>query len=242
MAGKTRKEVDAEFDAIIAELGDPVEVETDGPGTSFTGDQDIVDELARLSQVEGVGPATLAKITPTDELVRTIRGAITWGREQMTKGTAIWTGLCLMFVRMCFNVDPLFPDAITAWEQSSRKHPCTPAQARRGHGGFFRGGDHGHAVLCLGNGRCLSTDIRRKGMVDVVMIADIERAWGYKFLGDVDELNGEIAPRRVPQRRRLSDRAWRIRQLRRAVVTARANGNPARAKRLREWLDDLRRR
>lgn len=231
--------VDAQFDAIIAEL-EPQDVTTDGPAVSISGDQDLLDHLRELGAVEGIGPATLAKVTPADDLVRTARGAIEWARDQVQAHVAIYHGLCLMFVRLCFNVGPTFPDAITAWQQATTRRPCKPDQARRGHAGFFQGGDHGHVVLCLGNGRCISTDVRKPGQASVCLISAIEQAWGYRFLGDVSDLNGERpVPRVKASRPRLSNRAWRLRELRRAISHARAAGNAARARRLREWLTDV---
>ncbi len=243
MTKKQDKDIEAQFDAIIAEL-EPEAVTTDGPAVSISGDQDLLDHLAELGAVEGIGPATLAKVTPADDLVRTARGAIEWARGQVKDRVAIYHGLCLMFVRLCFNVGPTFPDAITAWEQAATRHPCKPDAARRGHAGFFRGGDHGHVVLCLGNGRCISTDVRKPGQASVCMIEDIEQAWGYRFLGFTSDLNGERpVPRQdKPSRPRVSTRAWRLRELRRAMSHARAAGNAARARRLRDWLSDLQRR
>lgn len=235
--------IDAQFDALIAEL-EVQEVETSGPSNSPNGLQDLDDTIAALGAIEGIGPATLAKVTPGDDLVRTVRGAIEWGRDQMIQRVAIYAGLCLMFVRMCFNLDPLAPDAITAWDMSTTKRPCSANAARRGHAGFFRGGEHGHVVLCLGNGRCLSNDTGKPGTINVALIADIERAWGYKFLGDVDSFNGERAPRstRSPRRHPISDHAYRVRFLRQAIARSRQAGNHARTRRLRDWLSDVQRR
>lgn len=244
-ASETQTAEQLDFDALIDELGDPVDVELPAPVPHTDGNQDLLD-VAQLLDVDGVGPVGFAKMTKTitDDLVRTVRGAIEWGRQQMHDDVAVYRGLCLMFVRLCFNVGPLYPDAITAWSESQRKHRCGVDEARRGHAGFFAGGDHGHTVLCLGRGLGLSSDVKRAGMIDLCRLADIEAAWGYKFLGDVSQLNGEVAPRpdsSGPTRRTpsLTDRAWRLRVLRRAARNARANGNHARARRLRDWLDAI---
>lgn len=240
MTPRKDRSADDTFDRLISEH-EPTPVETKGPSTgTFTDDQDLLDGPRALAGVEGIGPATLAKATADDDLVRTVRGAIEWGFGQLKARVAIYTGLCLMFVRLCFNVDPLAPDAITAWENSARKRRCTPAEARRGHAGFFRGGTHGHVVLCLGNGRCLTNDTGKPGTINVAMIRDIERAWGYVFLGDVDELNGERAPRpKEPTRRRVTDKVWRRRYLRRAIGRARQAGDARRVARLRRWIQSL---
>lgn len=224
MTKPTRAQVESEFDELVAELGPPRRVTTTGPTPTATGDQDHVDALSFV-------------IDPVDDgNVRTKRQAIEWGRAVMLDGVALYAGLCLRFVRLCFNVGALWPDAITAWVESPGKHPSTPAKAPRGHAGFFSGGDHGHVVLLLGNGRCLTNDTGAPGTINVALITDIEKAWGYPFLGYTDELNGEApvpAPRPTPRRDR---RKWRIDLLKRALKNARAAGHTKRAKRLREWI------
>jgi hypothetical protein len=235
-----------ELDQLIDEL-QPVAVELPAPQPAAGGMQDTLDD-DELRDVDGIGEATFAKFTATkagDDLVRTVRGAIEWARDQVRDGAAVWRGLCLMFVRMCFNVAPLYPDAITAWNESPGKRRCSTGEARRGHAGFFRGGDHGHVVLCLGRGLCISTDIKRSGLPDVCRLDDIVHAWGYDFLGDVTNLNGERAPRPTkPTARKpeLTTTAFRLRVLRKAIVRARENGNHARARRLRDWREAILRR
>lgn len=251
MTGKKKTAAKAdqvdELDQLVDELGGPVDVELPAPQPGPDGMQDVLDEQ-QLQDVDGVGPATFAKFTAAkagDDLVRTVRGAIEWARDQVRDGAAIWRGLCLMFVRSCFNVDPLFPDAITAWQESPGKRRCTTGEARRGHAGFFAGGDHGHIVLCLGNGLCISTDIRRQGLPDVCKLDDIVNAWGYRFLGDTTNLNGERAPRPTdptPRKPAITERAFRLAVLRRAIVHARAAGNHARARRLRDWREAIAKR
>lgn len=245
MTPRKDRSADKTFDALISEL-DPVDVTTEGPTLHPEGDQDVMEDHA-LRELDGVGPATFAAFTETTakagDLVRTARGAIEWARDVSQRNVAIFAGLCLMFVRSCFNVAPLYPDAWTAWMEADRKNRCTPADAPRGRAGFFRGGEHGHVVLTLGRGLCYSSDVKRKGMVDVCRIADIEKAWGYTFVGTTGDLNGENpVPRPRASRRRLSDRAWRIRHVRRALLRARSEGDTQRARRLRRWLDALRTR
>lgn len=219
----------SELDELIETLGEPVPVETTGPSEpeDTEGDQDVVDPVYGL----------MSKTGDVDDgkTVRGVKGAIAWGRQQMIDRVSRYKGLCLMFVRMCFNVDPLYPDAITAWEQNKARRRCTAKEARRGHAGFFRGGQHGHVVLCLGNGRCLTNDTGAPGTINVAMIADIERAWGYVFLGDAASVNGEVAP--APKKRnRLTNRQWRLLHLRNARSRARQAGNTRRVARLTEWI------
>lgn len=242
MSGRSRKTEDW-FDAIASEL-EPQPVTTTGPETpegvvDFLDEQDLPPSMGLLDLV-GVGPATVAKVATKETTVRTARGAIEWGRQQMIDRVAAFKGLCLMFVRMCFNVPALYPDAITAWEQAERKTRGTPANAPRGRAGFFRGGDHGHVVMCLGNGRCLTNDTGAPGTINVAMIVDIEQAWGYTFLGWTNDLNGESpVPRVRASKPRMTDRQWRIRMLRRAMLRARAAGDAHRVRRIRRWLNDV---
>lgn len=230
---RKNRDADATFDDLIAEL-EPAEITTSGPSTPPDEAQDITSSPATL---EGVGPATLAKMGASDALVRTVRGAIEWGRGQARDKVAAYKGLCLMFVRMCFNVDPLYPDAITAWENADHRRRVTPEAADRGHAGFFRGGTHGHVVLTLGRGLCLTNDTGAPGTINVARIRDIEAAWGYQWLGTTNDLNGESpVPRVRASKPRMTDRQWRIRHLRRAIVRARAASDGARVRRLKRWL------
>lgn len=230
------KRISAEFDALIEEMGPPAPVITSGPSEAdpadvlAPGDQDVTHEAFGLS-VEG------------DDSIRTKRGAIEWGRDVMRQRLAIFRGLCLMFVRMCFNADALLPDARAAWFDAGAKHqfPCKPSEAPRGFPGFFRGGLHWHTVLLLGNGRCLTNDTGEEGTINVALIEDIEKAWGYLFLGYTDLINGEAVPAPRPTPRR-SNRAFKIAVLRRLKQSARDAGLATREARFAAWLDKIRSR
>jgi hypothetical protein len=228
----------------LDELADlePSDVTTAGPES--VDDAHDVLELDELTNLDGIGPATFAKLAGkiSDELVRTKRGAIEWGRDVMESRVASFRGLCLMFVRLCFNVDALMPDAKAAWFDSDQKHPQRdPLKIPRGYATFFKGGEHWHVCLSLGRGLCLTNDTGTPGTINVARLADIERAWGYELMGYVTELNGDApVPRTRATRRRVSDRAWRIARLRRAIVTARRNHNPEAIRRLRRWIDAVR--
>lgn len=204
----------------------PVNVTTSGPGHVQHGAQDV--------------PAVTAFTATADTDIRTAAQAIAWARKQARSDADNWHGLCLMFVRMCFNVAPLYPDAITAWEEvpTAQKHR---GQFKRGHAGFMRGGEHGHVVLLLdAEGRCFSTDVREPGQVHVTTVQHLEAAWGYDYLGYTDGLNGEHpvpAPRKRP---RVSTREWRLRHLR-AAVKRTPPSKPQRRRMLREWIAQVRR-
>lgn len=117
--------------------------------------------------------------------------AIRWGRQQIATPTRDFRALCLMFVRMCFNVAARFPSARVAWEQATLKHATTDARSiPAGVPVFWRVGEFWHVALSIGAGKCLSTDVRRPGRVDVVRIDAISAAWNAELLGWTEDLNG----------------------------------------------------
>lgn len=117
--------------------------------------------------------------------------AIRWGREQIANPAKDYTALCLQFVRMCFGLGAVYPDADGAWDNAKRKHPTTTSTTiPRGVPVFWRVGQYGHVALSLGGGLCLSTDIKRRGRVDIVRIDTVTQQWGARLLGWTEDLNG----------------------------------------------------
>jgi hypothetical protein len=234
---KSKKDQEAELDELIASMGKPLDVTTKGPHIRDDGQQDTLDEPVDKDAGSGkLGPMGAAR-----ELVRTVKQACEWGRDVMESRIDDYQGLCLRFVRECFNVDPFYPDAITAWEEApaSAKHRTTdPDSCPRGHATFWRGGDHGHVVLSVGGGIALSNDTRADapGTINLTKIAHIHEAWGYELLGWTDEVNGEIAPAPKPAAK-ATTREWRLKYLRRAIVRSRAVGAHERTARLVRWRD-----
>jgi len=207
-------------------------VTTKGPVELDGGDQDDLDDQA-ISLFAKVRQAT----------VRTSRAAIDWGRTQVTDKTKGWSGYCWRFARLCFGVDALAPSAIAGWDMAgpNGRVRCTAAEAPRGYVGIFSGGKYGHAVLLLGSDRCLSNDTQGDDQIHVAAVTGIEKAWGYKFLGYLLEVNGVTAPpaKAAPKPSWKLDRKWKLAQLRNARNAARANGHLVRAKRLQRWIDQL---
>jgi hypothetical protein len=103
----------------------------------------------------------------------------------------VWKGYCLKFVRSCAGAPGLGHDATWAWTQAKVQHPGElhpPAGAPVFWGGGSHG--HGHVVVSLGDGSCLSSDYLRVGHVDQVVIADITAGWGLTYLGWTEDING----------------------------------------------------
>lgn len=116
--------------------------------------------------------------------------AIANGR-QVTSG---WSGMCQKYVRdPCWEVPSLYGSAIEAWNGAKHKHPGdrTPP---KGAPCYYRGGQYGHAVICVGNGNIRSTDCTYGGDISEVDIGWPERAWGYEYLGWTEDLNGVDLP------------------------------------------------
>lgn len=124
-------------------------------------------------------------------MTRTGAQAIAWGRQQVTTPSRDWEGWCLMFVRLCFAIAKRFDSARDAWEGAEHKHPTTDASSiPAGVAVFWRIGEFWHVALSIGRGKCLSTDVRRRGRVDVVRIDAIGTAWNAELLGWTEDLNG----------------------------------------------------
>lgn len=103
-------------------------------------------------------------------------------------------GECLHDVAEAFQFPHIYGSAIAAWNASTGKHPETdPMKIPRGYVIFWSGGSRGfgHIAISLGNGLCLSTDILRTGLFDVVPITRIHEAWGLTLLGYATNFENE---------------------------------------------------
>lgn len=114
-----------------------------------------------------------------------------------------WEGMCLRFVRTCLDVDAKYRTARIAWSHVAvadrhggrRPPPAVP--------GWWAVGLNWHVALSAGGGNFWSTDIREPGQIDLVTGATIERAWGARWLGWSETINGRriwIAPPPVADR------------------------------------------
>lgn len=120
---------------------------------------------------------------------KTAEQAVAYARAEATRTSRDWAGWCLMFVRLALGIRVLRPDAITAWSHAQKRHSA--GVPPRGVPVFWAIGEHGHVALSDGGGYCWSTDIRRRGKVDRVQVAEIARRWSSaKYLGWTEDLNG----------------------------------------------------
>jgi hypothetical protein len=120
------------------------------------------------------------------------------GQEAKANGEAVGTydqGMCQKYVRgPCWEVGSLYGSAIDAWNGATEKHPgdrTPPIGAPM----YYRGGQYGHAVICVGEGgRIRSTDCTSPYDVSSTDIDWPTRTWGYTYLGWTGDINGVDLP------------------------------------------------
>ena len=103
-----------------------------------------------------------------------------------------WHNLCLKFVRTCYGVKAKEPNAKKAWENARFKHSTTNTKAiPAGVPVFWKTRTvNWHVAISIGDGKCISTDIFRRGKPDIVGIDTLSKAWGATLLGWTEDVNG----------------------------------------------------
>lgn len=133
-------------------------------------------------------------------MARTSEQALAAALTEHNRPSRDWTGLCMMFTRMMYGIPAVGDvdrdgdaDAVDGWKSAKHKHPTSnPHDIPRGVPVFWSGGPngYGHAAPSVGGGQMWSTDIERRGKVDLAPIAEVERKWGLKLLGWTEDING----------------------------------------------------
>ena len=127
--------------------------------------------------------------------MRTGEAAIAWGRSQITSPSQSWYRLCLKFVRSCYDIPAMYPDAGKAWDAAKLKHRTSdPMAIPRGAPVHFEMSSVAdHIALGLGRGLCLTNDFGagNAGKIVVARIADICTQWNAQLLGWSEDLNGK---------------------------------------------------
>lgn len=125
-------------------------------------------------------------------------------------------GMCQAFARSAHGLPAVYGSAIAAWSNAEHKHrgDRTPP---KGVPCFYQGGRYGHVVISAGNGMVWSTDALARGRADLVPLAAIEQAWGYRYLGWTADLNRYRVWRR-PNWVSLADLRTAARKDRRRIV------------------------
>lgn len=119
-----------------------------------------------------------------------------WMLQESLHPTADRTDQCLKTVRLALDIPSKYDWAIHAWEGAAAADQHSFYVPPKGVPYFFKGaGQYGHIVLVdtpgetVGETLVWSTDIKRKGKIDKVTIAYIEKHWGMKGLGWTTTLN-----------------------------------------------------
>jgi uncharacterized protein YgiM (DUF1202 family) len=129
--------------------------------------------------------------------------AIAWARAEITSTSKSWRNLCLQFTRSAFRVKAKYPSAIVAWSNAKKRHATDNADSiPAGVPVFWSIGQYGHVAISLGGGRCISTDILRRGKPDIVDIDTVTKRWGARLLGwseDINDVTVYVPPKPVPK-------------------------------------------
>lgn len=116
---------------------------------------------------------------------RSVKAALGWARSHRSFDS----GMCLRFVRMCYNVPAKERSAAIAWSKTKYRHKSTPP---RGVPVWWTGGSRGfgHVAISDGDGYVISTDCGGKGRVGRTSITHITRTWGQSYRGWTEDING----------------------------------------------------
>lgn len=133
--------------------------------------------------------------------------AVKFARHETQDRSRDWTRLCLMFVRMSWDLPYKYPSAQVAWNMTPNKHKHKYVGVGKipyGAPVFSRrigapASDSGHVFLACGytNGNIKtgtrvfrSNDIGRTGYISPVSIDAFAARWGHEILGWASWLNG----------------------------------------------------
>lgn len=119
--------------------------------------------------------------------------AVAHARGEHRNPTTDWTRRCQEFTRDAFEIGPGARTAIEAFFACPAKLRHENKSAPYGTAGYFRApaaGKPGHAIVNAGHQRAWSNDIKHAGSIDLTTIEEIERRWGYIWVGWTEATNG----------------------------------------------------
>lgn len=101
-------------------------------------------------------------------------------------------GLCLKTCREAWKINAKYPSAISAWNNTPKKHKHLDAtKAPIGATHFWKGGKFGHiAIQSHKPGYVWSTDLLVKNRIGRIHLSVVEDKWNFKYLGWTTQLNG----------------------------------------------------
>ena len=120
-------------------------------------------------------------------MTRTGQGAIDYARSRVGANQMPDSGLCLQFVRTCFDVPSYYYSADLAWAGAQRKHPGDRNPPPAVPLWFATPSPYDHVVFCCSSGEIISTwddDVR-----SYPSISAVEAAFDGTFLGWAEDIN-----------------------------------------------------
>jgi hypothetical protein len=111
--------------------------------------------------------------------------ALAWMLGQSKNPSQSWLNKCLTDVRESLGVAAKYGSAALAWGHTKFRHSGTPPA---GVPVWWGGGD-GHVALSAGGGKIWSSDIQRRGMIDLVDMGLVSQKWGKPYLGWSEDIN-----------------------------------------------------
>jgi hypothetical protein len=122
------------------------------------------------------------------------RTAVRLMRARHKEGSAIWFNLCQKAVRTALGAGPGAASAKRAWLDSDREDRRAYREDKPPPFGvpvyFKMNTPYWHVALSAGRGKVWTTDVVRRGRVDKVSIAYIERRWNARCIGWLTTING----------------------------------------------------
>ena len=104
-------------------------------------------------------------------------------------------GHCLEWARERADIPPVYDDAATAWANATGKRPGD-RHPPVGAAVYWTGGTsgYGHIAISVGDGKVRSTDAGGEGRVKTVGVDWATKAWGLRYAGWANSINGYTIP------------------------------------------------
>lgn len=151
------------------------------------------DAPAELPDDDGGGPAAPGPrrdgghhgyVSPGDGVRWTPFQAVNYALDQVDAPDRDYSGMCDHFTGRVYGyLASGWYDAKLHAQALDRKGWIHRGDAPRGALGYWKVGKHGHTAVCVGRDRWASTDIRRRGKVDVVRLSAFGDRWNATFIG-----------------------------------------------------------
>lgn len=100
-------------------------------------------------------------------------------------------GMCLWECQEIYPTNHWYPSAWAQWQNANHKH-TSKRNIPVGAPIYYKGGQYGHIVLYVGDGKVRSTDAGGRGKMATVPLEWFERNWGYTYAGWSEDLGGKM--------------------------------------------------